>query len=279
MRVEIRPLVLLPKRLAPVGGFMKFASVPKFALLFAIAGVLTLSLFGCGAAVSNLKVTQGNWAFSASSTAKLVNAPTFVIGGNLTQSGNTLTGTMYIDHSGCIAPQTVIFTGTVKDKNVTLTSQSFSGQVITVTASGSQDSLSGTYTVTGGCVDSGTVTANAVPSISGTWSGTVLVNTSPTTMTVVLTQASTASADGTFALTGSVSYVGSVCPATATLLPSSVTGGDLKINTDNGAGGGFSYVASLDSATAPKSMTGDYDSSSDPCASSDGIQSVTLTKQ
>jgi len=258
---------------------MKFVSFPKFAVLFAIAGALTLSLSGCGAAVSKLALTEGNWAFSATSTAKFVSAPSFVIGGNLTQSGDNLTGTMFIDHTSCITPQTVIFTGTVKDKNVTLTSQSFSGQVITVTASGSQDSLSGTYTVTGDCADSGTLTANAVPSISGTWSGTVVVNTSSTTMTVVLTQAPTASADGTFGLTGSVSYVGSDCPATAALLTSSITGGDLKINTDNGAGGGFGYVAQVDSVTAPKNMTGDYDSTSDPCSSSDGIQSVTLTKQ
>src|SRR5882672_11537215 len=199
MHVEIRPLVLLPKRLASTdGGFMKFASFPKFAFLLPIAGILTMALAGCGA-TSNLGLTQGNWAFSASSTApgKVVSGPTFVVGGNLTQSGNSLTGTMYITQSGCIPPQFVGFTGTVKDKNVTLTSASFGGQVISVTASGTKDSLTGTYTVTGECADSGSVDANAVPSISGTWSGTVLVNTSPATMSVVLTQASTASADGT----------------------------------------------------------------------------------
>ncbi len=259
---------------------MKFASLPKFALLLALAGALALVLTGCGTAVKNTALTQGNWAFSASSNAPpKIPDPTFVVGGNLTQSGSELTGTMYVSQSGCIAPQTVIFTGAVKDKTVTLTSQNFGGQVISVTASGTKDSLSGTYTVTGQCADAGTVTASAVPSISGTWSGTVLVNTSPATMSVVLTQASTASADGTFALTGSVTYIGSDCSATASLLPSAITGGRVAINTDSGNGGGISYIASLDSITSPKSTTGDYDSSSDPCASSDGIQTVTLTKQ
>jgi hypothetical protein len=255
---------------------MKFASFPKFAVLFAIAGALTLSLSGCGAAVSKLALTEGNWAFSATSTAKFESAPSFVIGGNLTQSGDNLTGTMFIDHTSCITPQTVIFTGTVKDKNVTLTSQSFSGQVITVTASGSQDSLSGTYTITGDCADSGTLTANAVPSISGTWSGTVVVNTSRTTMTVVLTQASTASADGTFALTGSVSYVGSVCSSSGTITLSSLAGTGVNLNADLGSGA-FNYTAGLDSATAPHSLTGTY-SVTDDCAS-DTDQPVTLTKQ
>lgn len=262
---------------------MKFASFPKFALLFALASALTLTLAGCGAAVSNLALTQGNWAVTATSTApgKTVAAQTFVLGGNLTQNGNALSGTLSITGSGCIIPQTIAFTGKVDGKNITLTSATFDGIVITVKASGSKDSLTGTYTITGGCPDQGTVTAGAVQSISGTWNGTVLVNTSPATMSVVLTQSSTASADGSFALTGSVTYTnnGSGCSLTATITPSSITGGSVVVNADLGDGGGFQYTPSLDSTTAPKNMTGDYDSSSDPCTGSDGIQAVTLTKQ
>src|SRR5258708_30524689 len=160
MHVEICPLVLLPKRPAPVGGFMKFASFPKFALLFAIAGVLSLSLCGCGAAVSNLALPSGNWALSANSTAALKTSSSlsFVAGGNLNQSGANLTGTMYIAQSLCITPQFISFTGTVKGKNVTLTSASFGWQVISVTASGTNNSLTRTYTVTGNSADSRTVT-------------------------------------------------------------------------------------------------------------------------
>ena len=257
---------------------MKFARIPKFALLFALAGALTLSLSGCGSTVSNLGLTQGNWAMSATSTAANINttSATFVLGGNLTQSGDKLSGTLSVDQSLCISPQTLAFTGTVKGSDITLTSAAFDGNVISVTASGTKDSLSGNYTITGGCADQGTVSANAVASISGTWSGTVLVNTSPTTMTVVLTQASTASADGTFALTGNVSYVGSVCSSTATILTSSVTGTEVNLSADLGTGS-FNYTAGLDSATAPHTLTGNY-SVTDSCAS-DADQPVTLTKQ
>ncbi|HWZ82444.1 MAG TPA: hypothetical protein VNW47_07465 [Terriglobales bacterium] len=256
---------------------MKFSGSLKFAALASVAGVLTLALFGCGAAVSNTSFTQGNWAFTASSTAAAIAAssPTFVLGGNLTQSGAVLSGTLTVNNSLCISPQTLSFTGTVKGSDITLTSQAFDGNVISVTASGTKDSLSGNYTITGGCADQGTITANAVPSLSGAWSGTVLVNTSPANMTVTLTQASAASEDGSFALTGSVSYTGSDCEATANLTSSSVKGGSLIINFDSGV----NYVPSLNSLTAPTSMAGDYDSTSDQCASNDGIQSVTLAKQ
>ncbi len=254
---------------------MKFASFPKFSLL-SLAGVLALALAGCGGN-NNLGLTPGNWAFSASSTAAgKASATTFALGGNLTQSGANLTGTMYITQSLCIVPQFIAFTGTVKGKNVTLTSESFGGQVISVTASGSKDSLSGTYTVTGACADSGTVTASAVPSISGTWNGTVQVSGAPVTMSIALTQAATASQDGTFALTGTVTYTGSVCSSSATISPSSLQGTGLNLNADLGTGS-FNYTASLDSAAVPKNITGTY-SVSDQCAS-DPDQTVTLTKQ
>jgi hypothetical protein len=279
LRFEIRPLVLLPKRLTPTdGGFMKFASFPKFALLLSLAGILTLALTGCGSTISNLGLTQGNWAFSASSATALVtsSSPSFALGGNLTQSGTNLTGTMYITQSVCIVPQFVSFTGTVKDKNVTLTSASFGGQVISITASGSNNSLSGTYTVTGECADSGTLTASAVPSISGTWTGTVQVSAAPVTMSIALTQAATASPGGTFALTGTVTYTGSVCSSSATISPSSLQGTELNLNADLGTGS-FNYSASLNSAATPTSITGTY-SVTDECAS-DQDQTVTLTKQ
>jgi hypothetical protein len=260
---------------------MKFASFPKFALLLALACALTLALAGCGSAVSNLGLTQGNWAFSATSTAKLAVGPTFVVGGNLTQSGANLTGTMYISQSGCIVPQFVGFTGTVKGKDITLTSENFGGQVISVTASGTKDSLSGTYTVTGECADSGTVTASAVPSISATWSGTIPPvalgsgdGIAATTVSVALSQAATASEDGTFALSGTLTYTNSGCAVTGTITNGYLAGNFISFSgtTDDGAGS-FSFdQVTLDSVTAPANMTGTYEDCNGP-------QSVTLTKQ
>ena len=260
---------------------MKVASFPKFAPFLLVAGVFALMLAGCGGS-NTLGLNQGNWAFSATSTAAAkIAGPTFVIGGNLTQSGTSLTGAMYVTQSGCIAPQFVGFTGTVKGKNVNLTSEAFGGQVITVAASGTKDSLTGTYTVTGQCADSGTVSASAVPSIGGTWNGTISnvaaskgSGAAQATLSVALTQAATPSEDGTFALTGTLAYTNSVCAVTGTISNGFVAGNFIRMSgpTDDGAGSFTFDNVVLDSLTAPQNMTGDYDD----CNS---VQSVTLTKQ
>lgn len=256
---------------------MKFARFPKFSVLSLLAGVFALALAGCGG-TSNMALTQGNWAVAASSSQS---ANTFSIGGNLTQSGSKVSGTMYITGSNCFdSSQPVAITGTVKGNHVTLTSAAVAGQVITVTATATSGSvLAGTYTAAGGCSDGdkGSASANAVPSISGTWSGTVQVNSSPATMSIALTQAAPASSDGTFALSGTVTYTGSVCSSTASLTsPATIFGGNLTINAAMDTGS-FNYTAALDSVTAPTSIAGTY-SVSDSCAT-DADQTVMLTKQ
>ncbi len=77
---------------------MKFASFPKFSVLSLLAGVFALALAGCGG-TSNMALTQGNWAVAASSSQS---ANTFSIGGNLTQSGSKVSGTMYITESSLL---------------------------------------------------------------------------------------------------------------------------------------------------------------------------------
>ena len=258
---------------------MKFARIPKFTFLLPLAGVLALALTGCGSAVSNLGLAQGNWAFTASSTApvKASSGLSFVAGGNLTQSGATLTGTMYISQSACIVPQFVNFTGTVKGKDVTLTSASFGGQVISVTASGTNTSLTGTYTVTGGCSDSGTINASPVASISGTWVGTippVTLGLAATTVSIALTQSASASEDGTFALSGTLTYTNSGCASTGTITNGYLAGNFVSFSgtTDDGAGSFTFDQGILDSVTSPLNIPGTYEDCNGP-------QSVTLTKQ
>jgi hypothetical protein len=257
------------------------AVVPRiFALT--LAANLALALTGCGFFNNSSHppaLTQGNWSISATSTNS---SNAFLLGGNLTQSGSSLSGKMYITggDAGCNfdPAQAIAMTGTVNGSNIALSSAAISGQVITVAASGSGSSFNGTYSIAGGNCDGdqGKVTANAVPSVNGTWNGTVTVDTDPQVqISVALTQATTPSADGTFALTGTVTYTGSSCPATATLLPSWINGVNLTINTDSGV----TYRPALDSASAPKNMSGDYDSTGDACAGSDPIQTVALAKQ
>jgi hypothetical protein len=279
---------------------MKFAGFLKFALLSALAGVFGLALSGCGAN-NNLALTQGNWAVTATSTtAANVPSTAFNIGGNLTQSGSHVSGTMHVTGSECFDPSAQItITGTVSDKKVTLTTAASNEQVITVTATGtsaagaSASALSGNYTVTGGCAggDQGTVTANAVPSISGTWAGTLANNASgpagsvSATISIALTQAATASSDGTFALTGNITYTNSACSVSGTLGEgSSVNGQFVLINAgtvnQDAENGSFTYgLAPLDSASAPANVTGAYQVGSDQSLCPNDLQTLTLTKQ
>lgn len=271
---------------------MKVSSFSKLALLSLLAGVLALALAGCGATSgNNLALTPGNWSVTATSSGA---GGTFYIGGNLTQTGSSLAGTMQFVGSGCFGPSTPAnFTGTVNGNKLTLTSPSVAGQVITVTGTGTAgasgatvSALTGTYTVAGGCGagDAGTVTANAVPSINGTWSGPIQddYENPNAVVSIALTQASTASSDGTFALTGTLTYTNSACFSSGTIQAGSATIAGSSVMINNAIaddGGDVSYTGQLDNPASPTSISGTY-SVSDPGENCDGEQvTVTLTKQ
>lgn len=266
---------------------MKFAAFSKFLVLALTAGVLALS--GCGATSSgnNLALTPGNWSMTVTSSGA---AGTFYIGGNLTQTGTTLAGTLqFIGSAGCFPPSAPVdFTGIVNGKNVTLTSANVAGQVLTITASGTAGTaLTGTYSVTGGCQggDHGTVTANAVSSVSGTWKGTIVdANSETVTVLMTLTEAATASADGSFALTGNLTYTGSTCSVSGTLPAGSafVAGTSIAmqgntVESDNSAGN-FTYYPFLNTAASPTSMQGPYTQTFGVCTDQNS-NPATFTKQ
>lgn len=265
---------------------MKFASFPKFALLALLAGVFALALTGCGAS-NNLALTPGNWSMTAVPSSGA--AGTFYIGGNLTQTGTSLAGTMSVVSSLCFSSsQIVTFTGTVKGKNVTLTSANVGGEVITVTASGTSGSaLTGNYSIAGGTTcngDSGTISANPVPSISGTWGGPILSAGGVSqggpnaALAIAFTQAGTASSDGTFALTGTGTFTNSTCSNTATVTSAFIAGPYLVVEGDTDDGGSYSYLqVLLNNSASPTSMTGTYQVSGGNC---DGdLDTPTFTKQ
>jgi len=272
---------------------MKFASIPKFSVLL-IAGAFVLAMAGCGG-TSNTALTQGNWSVTATSTAPTSHnlaVNVFYIGGNLTQNGSAVSGQMVVANSDCFDVSTpVAITGTVKGKAVTLTTAAFQEQVVTVTGTASDPStLSGTYKVTGGLCDgdSGTVTASAVPSISGTWNGLVsptgtasVQGISQATISIAMTQASTASEDGSFALTGDITYTNSSCSVNGTITTAFVAGPYLLINATTNeqdeSTGSFAFNGYLDSSSAPKNFTGDYDVVSGLC--SGNFETPTFTKQ
>ena len=256
---------------------MTFTRVSKFVFLPLFASVLALALTGCGSS-NNLALTQGNWSMTANQTGSGATPnSTFYVGGNLTQSGANLAGTMSIVNSPCYSSsQTVTFTGTVKGDNVTLTSDSVGGEVITLTATGtSGSSLSGNYAITGGnsCDgDTGTLAATPVPAISGTWSGPIYSSGGVSqggpnaALALTLTQSTTASSDGTFALTGSGVFSNSSCSNTATITGAFIAGPYLIVNGATDDGGTYSYYqVLLNNPASPSSMTGAYSVSGGNC--------------
>jgi hypothetical protein len=265
---------------------MKFGSFPKLALMSVTAGLLALVLTGCGAVASNPEaLTQGNWSMAATSGGS---AGAFNIGGNLTQSGTSLTGNMYVVGT-CINPsQSVAFTGTVSGNNVTLSSSGGSGQTITVNATGTASSLTGSYSVNGGCDDgdSGTVVATPVASVTGTWNAPIVNdgNSDPNvTLSMNLTEATTPSANGSFALTGTLTYTGSTCEVSGTITNASIAGPYVVINAStvdsDTSVGSLTYTQGLlNSPSSPTTITGTYNVIEGGYCSGD-LATVTFTKQ
>lgn len=252
-----------------------------------LLGSSALVVTGCGGLAKSGKtsITQGNWSLAATSSDSGVG--TFQMGGNLTQSGDALSASMSVSGSLCFdVSQPVPMTGTVKDKQVTLTSGDVNGQVFSVVATETSGSaMNGTYTITGGCGsgDHGSVIANAVPSITGTWHGSVIgAGGSEVSLSIALTQARNASADGTFALTGNLTYTGSTCSVNGTVNAALIAGSYILMNgTTNetdGSTGSLAYDNTLlDDSRNPKSMTGTYLVDFGLCAGD--VQTLTLSRQ
>jgi len=261
------------------------ATLPRFwwSLLL---GTLALALTGCGAVAkrNDATLTQGNWSVTATSSNP--STGTFHVGGNLTQNGSTLSATMYVFGSLCFdVSQPISLTGTINGKEATLASTKINGQVISVAATATTASaLNGTYTITGGCGsgDSGTVAANAVPSISATWGGYLTgPGGSSVALSIQLAQNAQASADGTFALTGNLVYAGSSCSASGTITSAFVAGSYILLNANtvetDGSVGNVSYTkVLLDSSQSPQNMMGTYQVGSGLCAHD--TQALTLSK-
>jgi len=260
-------------------------TLPRFWLSL-LLGILTLALAGCWPILTpnDATLTQGNWSVTATSSNPAIG--TFHVGGNLAQSGNALSGTMYVVGSLCFDDSLPIsLTGTVNGQQVTLASTDINGQVFSVAATATTDSaLSGTYTITGGCGsgDSGTAAANVVPSISGTWGGSLVGSGgSSVALNINLVQSATASADGSFALTGDLVYAGSSCSASGTITGAFVAGSYILLNADtveiDGSVGNVSYInVLLDDSQNPQNMLGTYQVDFGLCA--DDMQVLTLSK-
>lgn len=249
-----------------------------------------LLLSGCGGGsstpaptptpVPQLALTPGNWDFSAASSS----GPTFLIGGNVVQTGNSITGGLHVINSACFTASTPVpITGNISGPTATVTSAAIASQTIGATLSGNATSLSGTYAVTGtGCAggDKGNITGVLVPSVNGTWKGAFVssVVANPTVITTAVITEGAADANGLFPLTGTATYSGSPCFTSGTTATgSAIFGRTNNVILTNDDGSTVEFVGFLTNPAAPTQMTGTYTVSGGLCNGDSG--SGTLTKQ
>ena len=190
---------------------------------------------------------SGGWQLSTTSTVEM---PALTIAGSLNQSGSSVTGAVHVAGGSCFDQRNVIgLTGTVTDGNVSLTSASVDGQVITFAGSitikaNFADTLTGTYAIDGGCAngDQGNVTGYYVGAFNGSWYGNLTTAGGANIHwgTNLLGQVGSSS-EGSFGLTGAFNFDGAcfnsgkltpgTYPTPSFILGTSVV---LNIPTDNG---------------------------------------------
>ena len=192
----------------------------------------------------------GNWQFSTTSTEGM---PPATIAGSIAQSGVSVTGAVHVDGSNCLDHLTTMgLTGTLTGRDISLTSTSVDGQVTTFTGTISDDALNGadsaftgTYSIDGGCAngDHGSVTGIGIPFIGNTLKGT-FTSSGGETFDVAGDEAqdSTPSAEGSFGITGTVTF-STPCFSSGTITSGTFPSGSfiigssvaLEIKTGNGA--------------------------------------------
>jgi len=190
---------------------------------------------------------SGNWQLSTTSTAEM---PALTIAGSINQSGSSVSGAVHVAGGSCFDQRNVIgLTGTLTDGNVSLTSASVDGQILTFAGSipiqaNFPDMLTGTYAINGGCAngDQGNVTGYSVGAFNGSWYGNLTTAGGADIHwgTDQLGQVGPSS-EGSFGLTGTFNFDGA-CFNSGKLTsgtyptPSFILGTSVAINipTDNG---------------------------------------------
>jgi len=177
-------------------------------------------------------------------------ATALTIAGSIDQSGSSVSGAVHVAGGSCFDKQNVIgLTGTLTGGNVSLTTASVDGPVITFSGSiaikaNFPDTLTGTYAINGGCAngDQGNLTGYSVGAFNGSWSGSLTTAGGAEIQwgTDLLGQVG-ASSEGSFGLTGTFNFDGAcfnsgkltpgTYPTPSFILGTSVT---LNIPTDNG---------------------------------------------
>jgi len=177
--------------------------------------------------------------------------PPTTIAGGINQSGSSVSAAAHVEGSKCFDRLTTIgLTGTLTGGNVSLTSSSVGGQVLTLagSTSGMGNFFTGTYTISGGCAngDHGTVTGKDVGVIRGALDGTFTTSGGDTFdmggfINPGYAGFESASPEGSFGISGTANF-GTSCFGSGKIVAGTFPSGSymigtsvvLAIQTDNG---------------------------------------------
>lgn len=256
------------------------SNLKLFVLKHVALGLTVVSLIGCGGSGSNLTSPSqsypsltGNWAVTANST---VAHATIDIGASIVSTEGNVTGVLHVLTSNCYAWNTdVPFSGTESTTGaVSLTTSPVANQVMTIKGTMTSSSLSGTYTVVGGCAggDSGTLSGQTVPAYNVTMNGTFLSKSGLSVPVSIVTTQTGPDIHGMFPVTGTVTFTNSPCFATGTITNSIVTGDVIAVTITANDG---SYVA-FSGWNTSGTITGLYSVSGGKCSFDSGTGTVTI---
>ncbi len=233
------------------------------AALTLFLGLIVGGPAGCGSG-SGSKITTtagipGNWEFTLTNGgAVMFSGGVVPMGVFLTSTGSAVSGTASVQlpfpqlcsANGCCGGPFAEFndslTGTLDDKgDLTLGSAvPNGGPVFTMAAMVSGGTMTnGTFSLTGPCPDQGTITGVVLPTLDGTYAGTVTsVDTGNSySLSTTLQQSATPNTRGFFDVSGTATFMGYPCLTSATeatpLDMNSGLLGNLFGITMNGAGG------------------------------------------
>ncbi len=247
------------------------AAIVNCAALIVFLGLISGGLAGCG---STGKITTpagipGNWELTLtnSGTPMFSGGPIVPMGVALTSMGSAVFGTASVQlafpqlcsGNGCCGGPFAEFngslTGTLDDKgNLTLGSAvPNGGPVFTMTAVVSGGTMTnGTFSLTGPCPDQGTITGVALPTLDGTYAGTVTsVDTGNSySLSTTLQQSATVNTRGFFDVSGTATFSGYPCltsAAAATPLEqnSGFLGNQFGVTMNGGGGATLSISGTL----------------------------------
>lgn len=211
----------------------------------------------------------GPWQATATSTA--IPGATVLVETNLTQTGGTIGASAVAIVGSCVEPNNQsTLTGTVTSNGIAVTAI-FNGETVSLTGTVSGQTMTGTYTATGACTDNGTWTAQMMPAINGSYSGTITSNSAPNSPFSVT---ATISSNSAFTITGNAMVGGSICFSSLTLTGQQV-GGAAEITAADLQGNSVTFVLVSKDAVFG-TIAGTYIVTAGSCAGDTG--NGTLTK-